>query len=233
MPSWRWPETGPELEEAQTVLAELAYHQDPWLPPRDRLLIVAGTFIAYRRGVAGMGAAGDPAWVGAALFEGSQLIEARIVTGTVGAPYIPGLLALREGPILERGLGALAQMPDIVLVNATGRDHPRRAGLAVHLGAVLDLPTVGVTDRPLTATADPDGRLILDGEVVGYLVETRSRARPVVVHAGWRTSTEAAREVVLAVTASSRTPEPIRKARQLAREARTRSETSARASGNR
>ena len=121
-------------------------------------------------------------------------------------------------------------MPDIVLVNATGRDHPRRAGLAVHLGAVLDLPTVGVTDRSLTATPDPDGRLILDGEAVGYVVETRSR-RPVVVHAGWRTSTEAAREVVLAVTASSRTPKPIRNARQLAREARTRSETSARAAG--
>ncbi len=55
------------------------------------------------------------------------MIEAKIVTGTVGAPYIPGLLALREGSILERALRALEQMPDIVLVNATGRDHPRRA----------------------------------------------------------------------------------------------------------
>lgn len=227
--SWRWPETEPELKELQTVLAELAPRQDPWRPPRDRPLIVAGAFIAYRRGAVGMGAAGDPAWVAAVLFEGNRLVATTVVTGTVGAPYMPGLLALREGPILERPLRALERRPDVVLVNATGRDHPRRAGLALHLGAVLDLPTIGVTDRPLAATPDPEGRLILDREVVGYLVETRRQVRPVVVHAGWRTSAETAREVVFVVTARSRTPEPIRTARQFAREARTRSEASARA----
>lgn len=213
------------------MLADAIFNQALWQPPVDRPLLVAGAFVAYQRGVAGMGAAGDPVWAAAALFEGSQLIEAQALTGTAGAPYIPGLLALREGPILEQVVRALERVPDIVLVNGTGRDHPRRAGLAVHLGAVLGLPTVGATDRPLSATPDPDGRLIFDREVVGYLVQTRRQAKPVVVHAGWRTSAEVAREVVVAVTGRSRTPEPIRKARQLAREARTKSGTSVPSAG--
>src|SRR5205823_6008565 len=98
-----------------------------------------------------------------------------VVTGQAGAPYEPGLLALREGPLLEAAVRNLPVEPELVLVNATGRDHPRRAGLAIHLGAALGLPTVGVTDRPLHATGSPpeDRRgatspLALEGELVGY-----------------------------------------------------------------
>ena len=100
--------------------------------------------------------------------------------GKSGAPYAAGLLALREGPLLEGAVRALQQRPDLVLVDATGRDHPRRAGLALHLGAVLDLPTIGVTNRPLAAARRPGtGRgaaapLMLDGAVVGL-----RRAHPV------------------------------------------------------
>ncbi|HEX9376922.1 MAG TPA: endonuclease V [Actinomycetota bacterium] len=64
---------------------------------------------------------------------------------------------MQRGPLLESALRALKAVPDVVLVNATGRDHPRRAGLALHLGAALDLPTVGVTERPLMATAGEPG----------------------------------------------------------------------------
>ncbi|MGH2812253.1 MAG: endonuclease V, partial [Actinomycetota bacterium] len=141
--------------------------------------------------------------------------------------YQPGLLALREGPLLEAAVRRLSILPDVLLVNATGRDHPRRAGLALHLGAVLDLPTVGVTERPLLATgAVPDARrgasapLHLENEVVAFWVRTRHGIRPVVAHAAWRTAPSVATEVVIAATKKARTPEMLRRARRAARAAR-------------
>src|SRR5439155_270280 len=77
--------------------------------------------------------------------------------GFGGAPSAPGLLALREGSMLAAAVEALEARPDVLLVDATGRDHPRRAGLALHLGAVLDVPTIGVTHRPLRATGPEPG----------------------------------------------------------------------------
>jgi deoxyribonuclease V len=156
-----------------------------------------------------------------------MLAEA-VVRGEAVAPYAAGLLALREGPVLEAVVRALAIAPDVLLVDATGRDHPRRAGLALHLGAVLDLPTVGVTHRPLLADGPwPDdvrgarSELRLDGEVVGAWLRTRPGARPLAVHAAWRTDVDTAVAVVLAATRRHRTPEPIRHARRLARVTRS------------
>lgn len=104
---------------------------------------MAGAFIAYRTGVYGIGERGDQAWVAAVVFEGGRRIALATIEGTVGAPYIAGYLALREGPLLDRVVRELIPPPEVLLVDATGWDHPRRAGLAVHLGAMLDLPTVG------------------------------------------------------------------------------------------
>jgi deoxyribonuclease V len=119
---------------------------------------------------------------------------------------------------------ALPIAPEVLVVNATGRDHPRRAGLALHLGAALGLPTVGVTTRPLVAQGawPVDQRaatapLLLDNEVVGRWVRTRAGARPVAVHASWQTDAQDAVQVVLAATCRARTPEPLRRACTLAR----------------
>lgn len=192
-----------------------------WLPrepPR-----VGACFVCFARGGSGPGAAGDPAWAAAALAG-----ETRVAAGTAGAPYEAGLLALREGPLLEAAVRALARPPEVLLVDASGRDHPRRAGLALHLGAVLELPTVGVTHRPLLATgawpADVQGArspLLLEQELVGYWVRTRRGSRPLAVHAGWRTDADVAVEVVLTALRGARTPEPLRLARQSARVARS------------
>jgi deoxyribonuclease V len=140
--------------------------------------------------------------------------------GPTGRP----LLALREGALLEQTVRALPITPQVLVVNATGRDHPRRAGLALQLGAVLGLPTVGVTTRPLIAQGawPPDQRaatapLLVGGEVVGCWVRTRAGARPVAVHAAWQTDAPAAVQVVLAAKRRARTPEPLRRARTLAR----------------
>jgi deoxyinosine 3'endonuclease (endonuclease V) len=143
-------------------------------------------------------------------------------------PYRPGFLALREGPLLAEAVCSLTRLPDVLLVDATGEDHPRKAGLALHLGAILDLPTVGVTHRPLLATGEAPALergamspLSIDESVVAYWVCTRSSARPVVAHGGWRTSPTMAAAVVLACSSeAARTPIPLVEARRVARQAR-------------
>jgi deoxyribonuclease V len=214
-----WPSTAGELVALQEELA--AARPDPWAW-RDGVP-VGGCFVCFARGGSGPGHAGDPAWAAAAL--GTDVV---VVPGAAGAPYEAGLLALREGPLLEAAVRALPRKPGVLLVNATGRDHPRRAGLALHLGAVLDLPTVGVTHRTLIAAgpwpADERGAsspLTASGEVAGYWVRTKQGTRPLAVHAGWRTGPDTAVRIVLAATAETRTPAPLRRAREAAREARS------------
>lgn len=163
--------------------------------------------------------------------EGYRLLVGVHVTGEATGPYVPGLLALREGPLLEAAARALAVRPDVILVNASGRDHPRRAGLALHLGAVLDVPTVGVTWRPLLAIGEPPGPqagatspLYLAGEVVALWLRARAGVHPLVVHPGWRTDIPTALAVVTSCIRRAVTPEPLRQARRLARTARGRPE---------
>ena len=166
-------------------------------------------------------------WAAAVVEDRAEIIATSTFVGRIEAPFQPGLLALREGPILEAVVRRFSRRPDVVLGAGAGKDHPRRAGLALHLGAVLDVPTVGVTDDPLLATGDEPGPawmakapLRLGGEVVAYRVRTRKGAKPVVAHAAWRTSAEVAEEIVLGSTALARWPEPMREARRLARELR-------------
>lgn len=220
---WSWPDGREELERVQRELAEAAEHVPAWEPAGSP--VVGGVFFAAPTGSPGR--RGERAWAAAVALAPRRPTLDAVVRGTAAAPYVPGLLALREGRLLERAVRALREAPDVLLVNATGRDHPRRAGLALHLGAVLDLPTIGVTDRPLLAGAAEPGPergdrapLLLEGERVGAVVRTRRRARPLVVHAAWRTGPDAAVRIVLSVCSGARTPEPLRAARRLARVAR-------------
>jgi deoxyribonuclease V len=218
-----WPRSADELVRAQRALAAAA--PPPWRPGERPA--VGACVVTFPRGRTGPGAAGDPAWAAAALVRGRRVLADAVVRGQAGAPYAPGLLALREGPVLEAAVRALTVAPDVLLVDATGRDHPRRAGLALQLGSILELPTVGVTHRPLLADgAWPDDRrgarspLLLGQDRVGAWLRTRPGTRPLAVHAGWRTDVEVAVEVVLAATGRHRAPEPLRQARRLARTAR-------------
>jgi deoxyribonuclease V len=204
-------------------------------PGFDPAAPIGGCYVCFARGGAGAGALGDPAWAAAALTRRARPQCVEVVPGEAGGPYLPGLLALREGALLEAAVRALPSPPAVLLVDATGRDHPRRAGLALHLGAALGVPTVGVTHRPLLAAGDwpaPErgaaSPLLLDGEPVGYWLCTRAGARPVAVHAAWGTSPELAVEVVLAATRRPRTPEPLRVARRAARRARAAAEAAGR-----
>jgi deoxyribonuclease V len=218
-----WPADVDALSALQEELATATMPQfalDPALP-------MGGCFVCFPRGGGGPGLAGDPAWAASAVTIHGRRGWQAAVPGLAAAPYQAGWLAAREGALLERAVRALVAPPAVLLVDATGRDHPRRAGLALHLGAALGLPTVGVTHRPLLATGDwPADRpgaatpLTLGGDLVGYWVRTRLGARPLAVHAAWATGPNQAVEVVLAATRRARTPEPLRRARRLARWAR-------------
>ena len=253
-----WPETDDELIEAQLDLADRAasvLRDERWNAPRSPL--VGGCFVAFARGEAGPGHPGDRAWAAAVAWRPpgdptvrnidhrlrdshagreprrSSDVDAQVVVADrVPASYARGLLARREGPILAAAVATLAATPDVLLVDATGLDHPRRAGLALHLGWVTDLVTVGVTTRPLVATGDAP-RLVrgatspvrLEGRLVGYWVCTRTGARPLLAHAAWRTDAQTAAAVVLAAsTEGARTPVPLQEARRVAREARAMAE---------
>ena len=194
-----WPTTSEALQALQDELSRL--QPPPWRPAGDYR--VGAVFVCGPRGSAGAGSAGQPGW--------SAAVSGRAwaaVAGGLGAAYEPGLLALREGELLERAVRALPEAPDVLLVDATGRDHPRRAGLALHLGWALNLPTVGVTRR-----------LLYDGEGVW---RTPSGLW---IHAAWRTDVETAQEVVSSVSGRVRTPAPLREARRLARSARSYSDS--------
>ena len=212
-----WPLTREELIEEQARLAAL--RPATWRFELDAQ--IGGAFICFVRGERDPGQVDDPAWAAACVGR-----DTTVVPGDAGAPYEPGLLALREGALLEAAVRALREPPDALLVDATGRDHPRRAGLALQLGAILELPTVGVTHRPLLAEgewpADERGArtpLLLGAELVGDWLRTKPGRRPLAVHAAWRTDPDTAANIVLSAS-RARTPEPLRRARRRAREAR-------------
>src|SRR5262249_51954574 len=155
--------------------------------------------VCFSRGRVGPGATGEPGWAAAALVAGDGSVQLAVVNGVAPAPYVAGLLALRDGPLLEAAVRGLPACPAVLLVNATGRDHPRRAGLALHLGARLDVPTIGVTDHPLMARGDgpadergAHGLLRIEDDVVGCWLRPRRGVRPIVVHPGWRMDLETA-----------------------------------------
>jgi deoxyribonuclease V len=220
-----WPAERDALIVEQRWLAMVSPRE--WQPV-SRDVAIGACVVCFPRGLTGAGARGDRAWAAAAVMRGGRVVCDATIDGQAGARYEPGLLALREGPISEAAVRTLALAPEVLLVDATGRDHPRRAGLALHLGAVLGVPTVGVTHRPLLASGDwPDDRggatapLLLDGERVGVWLRTRGGVRPLAIHPGWRTTVEVAIEIAALASSAYRTPEPFRRARRLARVART------------
>ncbi|NEE02818.1 endonuclease V [Phytoactinopolyspora halotolerans] len=228
--AYSWPGSDDELVEVQYTLAadaEAALAAQPWT--FDGQPAVGGCFVAFARGESGPGHRGDRAWAAAVSLRGRAIVAQSVAVQQVPAAYAPGLLARREGPILQAAVGDLRPGPDVLLVDATGLDHPRGAGLALHLGAILGVPTVGVTHRTLVASgAVPEhlrrgatAPVYVRDRCVGYWVCTKTAARAVVAHAGWRTSPETAAETVLAASSSrARTPLPLRHARRVARTTR-------------
>ncbi len=134
-----------------------------------------------------------------------ELVERVGVVGKAMFPYVPGLLSFREAPVVLEAFRKLKTRPDVVLCDGQGMAHPRRLGLACHLGLWLDLPTIGCAKSLLCGKYDEPGPdrgdrspLVDRGEVVGTVVRTRSRISPVYVSPGHRCDLESAVGVTLA-----------------------------------
>ena len=145
----------------------------------------------------------------------------------VSFPYIPGLLAFREGPAVLAALEKLDLWPDVFIFDAQGIAHPRRLGLASHMGVVLDWPSIGCAKSVLVGTAPPPGNgfgdrtELCDGDdLLGYAVRTRPGAKPVYVSPGHRVSPKTAVSLVLRCCVGFRIPEPLRQAHMAANKAR-------------
>ena len=158
-------------------------------------------------------------------FPGLDVLERSRVTRETSYPYLPGFFAFREGPAIIAAVGALTHRPDLILVDGHGRAHPRRAGIACHVGACLGIPAIGVAKRILVGEAGEVGEArgsatpIRDGdEVIGMAVRTRAGSRPVYVSVGYAIGLEDAVEVVLSASPASRIPVPIGEAHRIARE---------------
>ncbi|MEE8138179.1 MAG: deoxyribonuclease V [Thermoanaerobaculia bacterium] len=139
-------------------------------------------------------------------------------------PYVPGLLSFREIPVVLEGVGRLTLEPDLLICDGQGYAHPRRFGLASHLGLVTDTPSIGVAKSRLIGTHEeppPErgGRTpLVDGEeIVGMVLRTRTNVRPVYVSIGHRVRLETAVELALRAAPRYRLPEPTRWAHRLAR----------------
>ncbi|WP_240742225.1 endonuclease V [Micromonospora zingiberis] len=153
-------------------------------------------------------------------------VESAVVPGEVRFPYVPGLLAFREVPILLETLDRLGTVPEVVVCDGYGIAHPRRFGLACHLGVVTGLPTFGVAKTPFVADyAEPgvrrgDWSPLRDGdEVLGRVLRTQTGVKPVFVSVGHRTRLDQATALTLDLSPRYRLPEVIRRADFLSRQA--------------
>jgi len=150
------------------------------------------------------------------------VVDHAVAHAPAGFPYVPGFLSFREIPPLLEAFEQLATRPDLLVCDAHGRAHPRRFGLACHLGVLLDLPSIGCAkSRLVGAHREPGPRrgahvqLRDAGEVIGEVVRTRAAVKPVYVSVGHRVSLETARRLVLALAPRYRLPEPTRAAHAL------------------
>ncbi|MER6537400.1 endonuclease V [Streptomyces sp. 900105755] len=153
-----------------------------------------------------------------------EVVAEATAVGRVSFPYVPGLLAFREIPAVRAALDALPCPPGLVVCDGYGLAHPRRFGLASHLGVLTGLPTIGVAKNPFTfAHADPDAPrgshapLLAGAEEVGRALRTRDAVKPVFVSVGHRVSLDNACAHTLALTPKYRLPETTRRADALCR----------------
>ncbi|MBF6211046.1 endonuclease V [Nocardia puris] len=213
----RWPRTADEARAIQDELRPLVVATDPEPP---RFGTVAGLDSAYDDEAGVVAAA-------AVVLDADTLgtVESEVAHGTVEFPYVPGLLAFREVPTALRVLERLDTEPDLLVCDGQGLAHPRRFGLACHLGVLAGLPTIGVAKNAwgeYTAPGPERGdssNLVLEGEVVGRALRTRAGVKPVFVSVGHLISLDTACAQVLALTPHYRQPETTRRADALCRSA--------------
>jgi deoxyribonuclease V len=186
---------------------------------------------------------GDVAVSAAVVVQDGETVETKAARRETRVPYIPGLLAFREGEAVVASLLALENTPDVVLVDGSGRIHPRQAGLATHIGVALDIPTVGVAKSLLCGEPRRSVERLEEGErveivandevdapngaVIGYAAQTKQYApdastsiNPLYVSSGHRVGAETSASVVKKECERHKLPEPVQRADSVAEEVR-------------
>ena len=156
-------------------------------------------------------------------FPALEVVEAVTATRPTPFPYVPGLLSFREGAVILDAMRKLTATPDVFIFDGQGTIHPRRIGIACHIGLFIDAPTIGCGKTPLIGqhaelhTEKGSWQPIIDkGETVGVVLRTRTNVKPVYISVGHRATLGDARALALACTTRYRLPEPIRAAHNTA-----------------
>ncbi|MER5783671.1 endonuclease V [Streptomyces mobaraensis] len=215
-----WPTTEAEALAVQDALRDRVVLDEPGPAPGAELTAV-GVDVAYddeRDLVAAAAVALDTRTL--------RVVAEATAVGRVAFPYVPGLLAFREIPTVLAALDRLPATPDLVVCDGYGLAHPRRFGLAAHLGVLTGLPTIGVAKNPFTFRHAPPGPArgdtapLLDGdEEVGRALRTREGVKPVYVSVGHRVNLDRACAHTLGLARAYRLPETTRAADALCRRA--------------
>lgn len=212
--------TTTEARALQERLAAEVVESDDGRTPR----LVAGIDIGFEAG-------GRVTRAAVAVLDAQDLVlvESALARRPTRWPYVPGLLSFREIPAALEALAALRSTPDLLVADGQGRAHPRRFGLASHLGWLLDRPTIGAAKSRLIGEAVPpapergaSSPLVDRGQVIGAVLRTRAGVQPIYVSIGHRVSLARAVELTLALSPRFRLPETTRSAHRLASPARIR-----------
>lgn len=210
-----WPTTPEQAIRIQQELRERVVREDRLGPVRR----IAALDAHYDP-------AGDRTWAAAVLiaWPGLDLLQSALLWRPTTFPYVPGLLSFREAPAMLAALAMLRPAPDLLMVDGQGIAHPRRIGLASHVGVLVDRPTVGVAKSRLFGRyAEPGPErgqwspLMHRKEVIGAALRNKERTNPLFISTGHRVSLETALHWVEACTTRYRLPEPTRLADLLSR----------------
>lgn len=193
------------LLAAQKLVADMATIRDDFAPIR----LIAGVDQAF---------AGDLILSGIVVLDYASLemVERVHSIEKVTFPYIPTFLSFREGPAIVSAFRKLKNRPDILMVDGAGINHPRRAGIATHVGVALDVPTIGITKKILCGTGkEPDeigeaAPLLYEERKIGWLLKSSRRGRAIIVAPGHRVSLDSSLSIVRSCIRGHKLPEPAR-----------------------
>jgi len=211
--SFIWPENTTEAKAIQGALKDKVRI----IPLRRKPRYVAGVDAAF---------SGDKVVGIACLYHYPDLIllEETFTVAGVSFPYIPGFLSFREGSVVIEALHRLKRKPDIILFDGQGIAHPKRLGIASHIGVLLDMPSIGCAKSRLVGEYKEPGckkgewsSLQYHGKVIGAVLRTKDNIRPVFVSPGHRIDLKASIEIVLGCVSKYRIPEPLRRADSLSK----------------
>jgi deoxyribonuclease V len=211
----QWDLTPKEAIALQNSLAGQVIYDRPL--DLDAVRLVGGVDVSVKNNL-------SQAAVVVLTFPELQVIETVLAQQPTPFPYVPGLLSFREGPVLVKAFSKLQHTPDVFIFDGMGRIHPRRLGIAAHMGLWLQVPTVGCGKTHLIGDYASPGEqkgdysdLTHKGELLGVVLRTRTTVKPVYISPGHLIDLESALVLTLHCTPRYRLPEPIRAAHNAAR----------------